>query len=66
MKAWQGRDTVQYMREQGVRVMATSDRTICEEMPDAYKNVDDVVQACQEAGLADIVARLRPHLVIKG
>ena len=66
MKAWKGQDPIQYMKTQGVRVMATSDRTICEEMPDAYKNVDEVVQACQDAGLANIVARLRPHLVVKG
>lgn len=66
MKSWKSRDPIQYMKEQGVRVMATSYRTIAEEMPDAYKNVDAVVQACQEAGLAKMVARLRPHLVIKG
>lgn len=66
MKAWDARDPIQYMKQQGVQVMATSTRTISEEMPDAYKNVDEVVQACQEAGLAKIVARLKPHLVVKG
>jgi tRNA-splicing ligase RtcB len=35
-------------------------------MPDAYKDVDSVVDAVQEAGLADKVARLKPSLVIKG
>lgn len=66
MKSWKQRDPTHYMRDQGVQVMATSYRTIAEEMPDAYKNVDDVVAACQEAGLAKMVARLRPHLVVKG
>lgn len=66
MKMWKGRDPVVYMKEQGVSVMADSYRTIAEEMPDAYKNVDLVVEAVQEAGLAKIVARLRPHLVVKG
>lgn len=66
IKHWQGRDPVEYMKSQGVKVMAESYRTIAEEMPDAYKNVDTVVQAVQEAGLAKMVARLRPHLVIKG
>ncbi|MES2122293.1 MAG: RtcB family protein, partial [Chlamydiota bacterium] len=51
---------------QGVVVMASSYRTIAEEMPDAYKDVDEVVNAVQEAGLAKMVARLKPHLVIKG
>jgi tRNA-splicing ligase RtcB len=39
---------------------------VAEEMPDAYKDVDEVVKAVQEAGLANMVARLVPHLVLKG
>ena len=54
------------MKEQGVSVMANSIRTITEEMPDAYKNVDSVVEAVEEAKLANRVARLRPRLVVKG
>lgn len=66
LKSWKGRDPVAYMKQQGVHVMANSYRTISEEMPDAYKNVDQVVDAVQLAGLAKMVARLRPHLVVKG
>lgn len=65
-KAWRGRDPLKYMETQQVQVMASSRRTITEEMPDAYKDVDAVVEAVQQAGLAKMVARLRPHLVIKG
>lgn len=64
--AWEGRDPIHHMESQQVQVMATSKKTIVEEMPDAYKNVDDVVAAVQEAGCARMVARLRPRLVIKG
>lgn len=63
---WKGRDPIEYMRTQEVNVMASSHRTVTEEMPDAYKDVDAVVAAVQEAKLANMVARLRPHLVIKG
>lgn len=66
LKAWKGKDPIEYMRSQGVQLTAASTRTIVEEMPDAYKNVDMVVEAVQEAGLANMVARLRPHLVVKG
>ncbi len=66
LEAWKGRDLAEYMLKQDVHFLATSMRTVAEEMPDAYKNVDDVVEAVQEAGLANQVARLRPHLVIKG
>ncbi len=53
MAAWKGRDMVHHMSSQGVTVLATSQRTIAEEMPDAYKDVDEVVKAVQEAGLAN-------------
>lgn len=66
LEAWHGRDPVAHMKAQGVSVMAASIRTIAEEMPDAYKDVDSVVMACQEAGLAKMVAKLKPALVIKG
>ncbi len=63
---WSGKDTIKHMQEKGVRVMALSSRTIAEEMPDAYKDVNLVVKAVEDAGLATIVAKLKPHLVIKG
>lgn len=66
LRVWKGRNIKDYMLEQGVKVMATSYRTIAEEMPDAYKDVDQVVEAVQQAGLAKMVAKLKPHLVIKG
>lgn len=66
MAMWKGRDPIAHMKEQGVHVMASSYRTVAEEMPDAYKDVSRVVEAVQEAKLADKVARLRPSLVIKG
>lgn len=66
LRSWEGRDTTEYMRGQGVIVKASSSRTVAEEMPDAYKNVDDVVDSVEEACLAKKVARLKPFLVLKG
>ncbi len=63
---WKGKNPITAMQKQGVQVLATSSRTILEEMPDAYKDVDAVVQTVEQAGLANRVARLKPHLVIKG
>ena len=63
---WRGKDLIGFMRSSGVQVMAESNRTIAEEMPDAYKDVDAVVQAVEEANLAQRVARLKPSLVVKG
>jgi tRNA-splicing ligase RtcB len=66
MKAWKGKNVFEHMASQGVTVLASSGRTVAEEMPDAYKDVDEVVEAVQKANLANMVARLKPSLVIKG
>ena len=65
-KDWKGKNLIEHMEKNGVLVMANSIRTISEEMPDAYKDVDMVVKAVQSAGLAKMVASLKPHLVVKG
>jgi tRNA-splicing ligase RtcB len=66
LKSWQGKNPITHMHGQGIQVLANSNRTIAEEMPDAYKDVDLVVEAVQEAGLANMVAKLAPKMVIKG
>lgn len=64
--AARGRHLVEEMRERGVVVRASGRGTIAEEMPEAYKDVSQVVEAVARAGLARPVARLRPVGVIKG
>ena len=41
-------------------------RTVAEEMPEAYKDVADVVETVHGAGLARRVAKLKPVGVVKG
>jgi tRNA-splicing ligase RtcB len=50
----------------GVHVRAGSWRGRAEEAPFSYKDVDVVVGACEQAGLARRVARLTPIGVVKG
>jgi tRNA-splicing ligase RtcB len=50
----------------GIAVRAHSERGLAEEAPFSYKDVDEVVATCEEAGLARRVARLRPLGVVKG
>jgi len=45
---------------------ACSRESLSEEMPEAYKDVADVVRVCQAAGISRMVAKLRPVGVIKG
>jgi tRNA-splicing ligase RtcB len=64
-----GRDAHQEQRkleERGILVRSETRVGILEELPEAYKNVDEVIEVVHHAGLARKVARLRPMGVIKG
>jgi tRNA-splicing ligase RtcB (3'-phosphate/5'-hydroxy nucleic acid ligase) len=50
----------------GIAVRALSARGLAEEAPQAYKDVDRVVEIVERAGLAARVVRLRPIGVVKG
>jgi tRNA-splicing ligase RtcB len=50
----------------GIRIQAGSLPGLAEEAPQAYKEVDAVVEVVAQAGIAQKVARLRPVVVIKG
>jgi len=65
-QAGKGRDLRQEMTTRGITVRASSYATIAEEMPEAYKDVSNVVDAVQGAGISKKVARLVPLGVIKG
>ena len=61
-----GRSLIEEMRARGVHVMAAGMATVAEEMPEAYKDVANVVDVVHGAGVAVRVAQLRPIGVIKG
>jgi tRNA-splicing ligase RtcB len=67
--ARKGRDARQVrsqLEEAGIVVRSESRDGILEEVPEAYKDVDEVIEVVHQAGLARKVARLRPMGVIKG
>jgi tRNA-splicing ligase RtcB len=65
-KAAKGRSLVAEMKRRGVHVRAAGMGTVAEEMPEAYKDVSDVVDVVDRAGIARKVAQLRPLAVVKG
>ncbi|MBI3160428.1 MAG: RtcB family protein [Chloroflexi bacterium] len=54
------------LERDGIVIRAGSLAGLAEEAPQAYKDVDDVVETVAAAGIARKVARLRPAAVIKG
>jgi tRNA-splicing ligase RtcB len=61
-----GRRIDKELAARGVIARAQSRKGLAEEQPTAYKNVDDVVEVVDQAGLSKKVARMRPIGVIKG
>ena len=66
IKAAKGRKISKELEEKGIIVKGASQGTIVEEMPDAYKDVTDVVNVVQHAGISLKVVKLVPMGVIKG
>jgi tRNA-splicing ligase RtcB (3'-phosphate/5'-hydroxy nucleic acid ligase) len=56
----------QRLEDQGIIVRSETRDGIVEEIPEAYKDVDAVINVVHNAGLAKRVARLKPMGVIKG
>ncbi len=54
------------LEHRGITVMARSKKTLVEEAPDAYKDIDAVADVVARCGLGVKVARIRPVGVIKG
>jgi tRNA-splicing ligase RtcB len=65
-KVMTGAELKKSLEEKGITVAASGWRLLAEEAPYAYKDVSQVVDACEGAGLSRKVARLRPVGVVKG
>ncbi len=66
IKQARGRNISAELQNKGIFVMSASKKTLAEEMPEAYKDVSQVVEVVHRAGISKKVARLRPLGVVKG
>jgi tRNA-splicing ligase RtcB len=65
-KRSKGRQILEELLRKDIHVMAASRATLAEEIPEAYKDVSDVVDTITGAGIAMAVARLIPFALVKG
>lgn len=65
-KQWRGSRLIDELREKGVLIRTRSFRGVAEEAPGAYKDVNAVAEAAEQAKLARRVARLVPLICVKG
>src|SRR5574340_216280 len=66
IKSARGRNIAQELAAQGIYAKAASREGLAEEMPEAYKDVHQVVRVCAGAGISKLVAMLKPMGVMKG
>jgi len=66
IKNLRGRSIGKELEQKGIFVCSTGGKTLSEEAPEAYKNVNDVVGVVHEAGISKRVCRMRPLGVVKG
>jgi tRNA-splicing ligase RtcB len=66
LRLFRGNEVVKDLAGRGIIIKSPSLRGVAEEAPQAYKDVSEVVDAADAAGLARKVARLEPLICIKG
>ena len=66
LKTARGRNIIQELKAKGIIVRGAGRATVAEEIPEAYKDVETVVEVAHGAGISKKVAKLKPLGVIKG
>jgi len=66
LRATRGRRIENELRARGILVRAHSFKTLGEEVPDAYKDIDVVVRVVHNAGISRKIAKMQPLGVVKG
>ncbi len=66
IRALSGQEIVKELEQKGILIKCRSMRGIAEEAPQAYKDIDEVVEVVHQTGLSKKVVRLKPLAVIKG
>jgi tRNA-splicing ligase RtcB len=66
LKEIQGEKVKQDLSKKGIEVKTGSIKSLIEESPGVYKDIDEVVKVVDELGIGKKVARLRPLCVVKG
>lgn len=54
------------LKRAGIYIRSAGKKTVAEEAPEAYKDVNDVVRVCHGAAISRLVAKMRPLGVMKG
>ncbi len=66
LKQYRGEAVRAALEKQDIVLKSTSWKGVAEEAPGVYKDIDEVVRVSHEAGIGNLVAKVKPLAVIKG
>ncbi|MBD3282325.1 MAG: RNA-splicing ligase RtcB [Candidatus Portnoybacteria bacterium] len=66
IKTISGQEIIRELKGKGILIKSKSNKGVAEEAPQAYKDIDQVVEIVHQANLSKKVAKLIPLAVIKG
>ena len=66
LKTLRGEEIKKGLGKKGIEIKAGSWKSLAEEAPEAYKDIEEVVRVVDELGISKKVARLKPLAVVKG
>ncbi|MBW3001147.1 RtcB family protein [Candidatus Woesearchaeota archaeon] len=66
IKTFRSEQIKKELEQQNIFIKAASWKGLTEEAPQVYKDIDEVVKVSHEAGIGNLVARLKPMGVVKG
>lgn len=66
LRKFRGEQIKADLAKQNIEVKSASWKSIAEEAPQVYKDIDEVVRVSHEVGIGNLVAKLKPLAVMKG
>ena len=66
LKTIKGEEVKKRLRKKGIEIKSRSWKSLAEESPEVYKDIDEVVKVVEELGISKKVAKLKPLVVVKG
>jgi tRNA-splicing ligase RtcB len=59
-------DVLKMLADKGISIRVASPKLVMEEAPESYKDVNEVIDTCDRAGISKKAVKLKPVCVIKG
>jgi tRNA-splicing ligase RtcB len=66
IRSFRPQTVIESLKRKGIHVKAASPKVVSEEAPEAYKEIDHVIEVAHGSGISRKVARMTPIAVVKG